>query len=434
MMDNIKIDLFKLIGENNQKPGSWVMARGEKLNKSLELLISRSVLKLGSKRKLVRYLQVKFEISQATSARFVFLMKNWHPLFLIRELANLTNISHLEIQKDIDFLKMNWPPLKVYKAVKVLTIDLCKIAGSHAADGTVYKNFFRISDGHKSNIIAFRKWLENTFGVTYPIRQTGKNEWCVEFHSGIIVRYLSRVFSFPDGMKQYSVSEPETIKKSSLRYRKYFALGALTFESGITVSNQVGLCVSSKEFRDSIAEILTLLGVPFVKMEKQSCKYWRLWSKNFSKDNARKWLSLFEKETEKWFKLRDYVYGYHGKVESFNDAIRILDFVYPYKSSSKICMKNVLRAIKNLNKTHRYELVSYLRKSENLESYGGKWASSISHYLKILKNTNILKVEKGRFGPKKSFGTIIRDIYIYNPNITEWNLPYRPYLKGIGYK
>ena len=205
-METKKIDLFKLIDEDERRPGSWVMAKGENLNAYLEPLIEKAGDKFGSKRKFCKYLMDKFNLSQPTSQRFVWLMKDWHPLFLIREATNLNNTSYFEIQEHIEFLKMNWPPLKTFKAVKELNEDLCKIIGAHAADGTLARNFVRITDGYESNIVALKKWIKNVFGVSYPIKKVeGSNEWKIEFHSGIIAGYLNRVFDFPIGSKQYTV-------------------------------------------------------------------------------------------------------------------------------------------------------------------------------------------------------------------------------------
>ena len=191
------------------------------------------------------------------------------------------------------------------------------------------------------------------------------------------------------------------------------------------MKHQVDLCVSSKEFRDSIAEILTLLGLRFTKMEKISGEYWRLWSNKLSEDEANKWLNLFEYNSEKWLLINDYINGFQGKSDTFEHALLSFDEVYPSKSASKICLKDVLIAIKQLNKTNRYQLVSYLCNEKNLVSYGGKWAHSLKYYLDILKRANAIDVSKENFGKKKSFGSIIREVYTFNPKIEEWKTPLR---------
>jgi len=425
MYNDIRINLFELIEKNEVKPGSWVMARGEKLNETLKFFLNQASIKFGSKKNLTRYLQHKFNLSQSVAERFVFLMKEWHPLFLIKELSNLCNLSLFNLQEHIDLLKMNNPPVKIYKAVKELSDDLCKIVGAHAADGTLNGNYFRINDGYKSNILAFRNWIKNVFGVEYPIKKISENEYCLAFHSGIISSYLRKLFDFPSGTKVYNVSEPETIQKSALNFRKSFVIGALTFEAGVGIKHQVELCVSSKAFRDSIAEVLSLLDIKFTRMEHQSGGYWRLWSNKLSKEEIKRWMDLFEPETEKWFKLRDYVHGFQGRVNSSEEAIKRLDQVYHLNSSSTICLKDVILAISSLKRTYRYELVSYLCKKNNLASFGGKWAHSLAPYLDILKKSNVMRVEKGEFGRKKSFGSVVREVYVYNPDVSGWKVPAR---------
>lgn len=160
-------------------------------------------------------------------------------------------------------------------------------------------------------------------------------------------------------------------------------------------------------------------------MENQSCGYWRLWSNTLTKSEALKWIELFEPNTEKWFKLYDLIYGFSKRVSSFEDATLVLNSIYPEQSSSKIILKDVLLAIKELKKVHRYGLVNHLVGKNNLGCFGGQWAHSISHYLNILKRANIIFVEKGRFGKKKSFGAIIREVYIFNENVGEWRVPSR---------
>ncbi|MDP1696003.1 MAG: hypothetical protein Q8L29_03755 [archaeon] len=426
MNNLVKIDLFKLIDEREKRLESWVMANGENLKEILKPLIEKISINFGSKRKFANYLMSKYNLSQSVSERFVWLMKDWVPLILIREVADLVKIDYFDIQNSISYLKINQPPLRVYRAVKELSEDLCKIVGAHAADGTLSGNLIRITDGYKSDLVVLSKWLENSFDVKYKIKKVkNSNEWAIEFHSGVISLYLRKVFDFPSGTKVYTVSEPEIIRNASLNFRKSFALGALTFEAGVGMKHQVDLCVSSKEFRDSIADILVLLNLRFTKMKNMSGEYWRLWSNKLTKDEANKWIALFEPNSEKWLLLNDYINGYRGKASNFEQALSGLDKVYPSKSASKVCLKDVLMAIKELNKTHRYELVSYLCKKSNLNSYGGKWAHSLMNYLNILKEVNAIYVTRENFGKKKSFGSIVREVYIYNPNISEWKVPFR---------
>ena len=418
--NNVRLDLFKL-HDSKDTTKNWILAKGKNLKIGLKILISKTGF---SNTELVRYLMKKLNISIACAEKLVYLSREWYPLIFIEELVNLTNASKYEIQDKIEFLKSSKPPVVEYKAVKKLTINLCKITGAHAADGTLYDSYIAITDYHKSSILALISWFKE-FGYTLKLMRIGKNEWGIKFHSRIISRYLTKFFDFPSGCKQYTVKEPEIIKNASLEFRKAFVLGALTFEAGIGMKTQVELCVSSKGFRDSIASILNELNVPYKNMENQSSGYWRLWSCSLSKEEALKWIELFEPYTEKWFKLNDYINGFSKKVDSFEEAIYILNSVYPRQSSSKVILKDVLLAFKDLKQTYRYELADYLVKKNNLESYGGTWAHSLKHYLDILKRANIISVERQRFRPKKSFGTTVREVYKFNEKVKEWKVPSR---------
>jgi hypothetical protein len=230
---------------------------------------------------------------------------------------------------------------------------------------------------------------------------------------------------FPSGCKQYTVKDPEIIKNSSLELRKAFALGALTFEGGVGMKHQVEFCVVSKCFRDSISEILRLHEIKHTIMVKQSNAYWRFWSNYLGKENTVKWLEFFEPKTEKWHKLNDSINGFSRKVHTFEEAKNVLDLVYSKQSSSKVILTDVLLALKELKQACRYEIVAYLKSSKHLNSYGGKWAHSLKHYLDILRKANMISVGKRTFGKKKSFGSIVREVYCFNDNISEWILPER---------
>lgn len=418
----IRLDLFKLHDANDNST-NWIFARGRNLKAELKRMIDL----IGySKTHLVKHLMRKFNISIASAERLVYLKKagDWYPLVFIEELVTLSKSPRFKIQDEIEFLKSSKPPVVEYKAVKELTINLCKIAGAHAADGTLRDKYLCVTERYKDTMIALIKWF-NDFNYTPKLFKISKNEYGIRFHSRIISRYFTKFFDFPSGCKQYNVTEPKIIRNSPLEFRKAFALGALTFEAGFGINNQIELCVVSKPFRDSISDILSKLSSRHVSMKKQSSNYWKLWSGNLTKEEALRWIELFEVNTEKWFRLRDHVKGYSRKVISFDETIQILSSIYPAQSPSKITLEDVLKAINNLKQACRYEIVDYLIENKKIKSFGGKWAHSLKPYLDLLKKANIILVKKGKFGPKKSFGTIIREVYIFNENIEEWRLPER---------
>jgi len=420
------INLFELHDiTKDDKPKKWICAKGKYLHLEIKRILDCLVKQGISKTHLVKYLIKKLKISKPTSQRLVYLRKGWLPLIYIKELLVLSNKENewVKVQEKIEFLKANQPPLKIVKAVKELNVPLCKIGGAHAADGTVRENYFCISDRYKSNLLAFSTWLKHCFELNYVPRQRGENEWLISFHNKVFSRYLRNILGFPNGSKTETVGEPPIIKNSERGFRTAFALGAMTFEAGVGIKNQVELCVLSKKFRDDIAEILNLQKLKFTNMGKRSGRYWRLWSGKLNQEESKKWLQLFEPHTTKWNKLYCHCYGNSKKVKSFDDALKIFELSYPIQTASKVSIADILFIIRKLGKTHRYEIVNELVQKRHLKSYGGKWAHSLAPYLKILKNCGIIRIEREKFGQKKSFGSIIREVYVYNPAVLEWTLP-----------
>jgi len=433
--DIMKFDLLELHDSSlDDKPKKWICANGKNLSDEIRVLISTSTkLHKISRAELSRIFAKKLNVSVITTERLVYQRREWVPLIFIKELLKLANKEKEKFQiiDKIEFLKASQPPLKIVKASKELTVNLCKIAGAHAADGTVSGNYFCITDGHRSNLIAFRDWVKNEFEFESKVTLRGKNEWAIAFHGKVFSRYLTKILKFPDGDKCKTVKMPKIIKNSNKECRKAFTLGALNFDGGIGMKHQVELCVSSKNFMEDISMSLNENRIKHVKMSRPSCSYWRLWSGTLNKEEAKKWLQMFEPKTEKWHKLNDSINGFTKKVKSFEETLQILNKTYPHMSSSKVSLKNVLLQIKKLGYGHRYKIVDCLKKDLKIESYGGKWGHSLRHYLDILKAANMITVEKRRFGKKKSFGTIMREVYIYNPNIAEWVVPERQELGEV---
>ncbi len=399
------------------------MAKGTSLRLELSKLINNV-----DKTELVKRLMNQFGISITSAERLVYLKKEWFPLVYIDYLIKITNKNELkdEIQDKIEFLKANQPPQRVYKAVKFLSLELCKILGAHTADGTLtHDGLIRITDYYEKNIDVLKEWIDLVFEINAKkIRiNNSSQEWGIELRSKVIGRYLTRIFGFPYGCKQYTTREPEIIKRSSLENRKAYALGALTFEAGIGIKHQVELCVVSENFRDDLSEILELSGIKHITMKRPSSGYWRLWSGLLTKEQAKQWMNFFAEGTDKWSLLNDYVNGFQQKVSSFEEAVKILDKIYPTKSASKVCLKDILEIIKEYSEVHRYQLVELICQKKRLNSYGGAWAHSLKHYIDIFKRANIISIERRYFGKKKSWGSIIREVYIFNQDIKSWRLP-----------
>ena len=193
-----------------------------------------------------------------------------------------------------------------------------------------------------------------------------------------------------------------------------------TFEGGVGIRNEVELTTRSKTIRDNVFEILQQNNMKVTSMKKADCgMLWRLWSNKITKNDASKWMEFFEKGTEKWYKLFEYSNGFQGEVNNKDDAIIAFNSVFPFRGKTSVV--EILNIIERKKEAHRYSI-------QEETDLCCTWAHSLSHYLKILIAANIITKEKRKFGKKKSFGSIIRETYIYNPKVKSWRLPYRPWL------
>lgn len=434
----IRIDLFKL-HDNSDQPRGLIVAKG----KNLKLIIQEIILEINrmgiSNTALVKHIMKRMGISIITAERMVYLerkceyiKREWFPLAFLNEIIKLSDKKYyFDIQDKIEYLRIGNMASKPIKPLKFITEELCKIAGAHAADGTLFDNrqygtLIRIVDGHKSNVFAYAKWIYTSFNLELkPIKSKySKNMWEIGFKNKIIGRYLNKILGFSYGCKTFDVKEPKIIKKASFNLRKAFALGYLTFEAGCGIKPKIELCCASKHIVDDICDIFSKDNMKFVRMRTgKHSVYWRAWSPCLSHNEAKRWLSYFEPKTEKWFKLYEYIYGFQGKVDNYESACKALSYVFPHQPGSKTTTIEVLSIIRKKGRTWRYDI----EKETRLKS---AWAHSLRHYITILIKANIIKIKKGRFGKKKSFGTIIRDVYFYNPEVTNWKIPYRPTLEG----
>jgi len=436
----IKLDLFKLHNETeDDTPFKWILASGKELSREVSSILNDLYLKF-KRKDLDAILASKLKVSKVTTQRLRRVGRKWYPIIFLQTITQICkeslNFNEEELRnrllQKIELIKCNHSFSKPVKAAKELTIDLCKIVGAHAADGTLYGSFIRISDEDKQAVEKFKRWVESTFKIKLtkvkPVK--GSNEWSLTFRNKIIARYLNKFFDFPSGTKTYFVDEPKIIKNSNLGFRKAFALGVLTFEAGLGVKPQIEFCVSSKSLRDSICEILELANIEIKTMERESGTYWRFWTRTLTKDKVLKWLELFEPKTEKWFKIYEIINGFQGKVSSVIDVFYIFNEVYPNKPGSKVSLNDIFQIILEQKEVYRYQLVELIKQNNNLDSFGGKWAHGVSHYLNVLKRADIINTEKRSFGKKRRGGDIIREVYKLNSNINSWRVPFRPWFSG----
>jgi len=98
-----------------------------------------------------------------------------------------------------------------------------------------------------------------------------------------------------------------------------------------------------------------------------------------NKEQLKKWKDYFEANTEKWFKINDFLNGFNKKVKDEKEAIEVLDKIYNH--SRLIDIKSIIEILKEVKCVDRFYLSKRL----------GIGASTVFKYLKILEMSNIVK-------------------------------------------
>jgi len=412
----MKIDLFLLHDDYlDDNPKKCIVASGKKLKEAIDKHILELIEKGWTRRKLTFYFMKHLNFGEGTCDCLVYLRKEFYHLVFLKELLKLNKSynKRFELQDKIDYIKACQPPLRIYPAIKTITPELCKLAGAHAADGTVHKQYFSLSEGYLSSMKALQCWIQNIFGFKYKIKTVSAHEWKIDFSSKIITRYLTRILGFPNGNKTEFVEIPKIIKQLDYTLQKDFAKGFMTFESGIGIKNEVELCVLSKNIIEDLAKVFKNAKVKFVKMQTRSGKYWRIWSGKINSEEATNWLQFYEEKTYKYNRLRDYAKGYTNSAKTFKQAIQILKYAFPKKYNNKTSLDKLILAMKKIENGTRHDI----KAAAGLKNFGGPWNGSLRPYLTLMEQTKIITTHIGKANGKSC------QIYTYNPKVSTWLLP-----------
>jgi DNA-binding Xre family transcriptional regulator len=225
-----------------------------------------------------------------------------------------------------------------------------------------------LSDGHKSNVEAFNKWIYKEFKINPISFYERKNSWRTIFSNKILARYLMCFFDFNPSYKSRNVKEPKIIKKSDLKIRKEFAKGVLMFDGCITKGKKIMFSTKSPYLAESIKDILNKdnLKIGFFKNKREEYTVYTT-----SKNNSNRLLDYFEKGTKKWDLLKWLI---HKNFESEK-----IDYSKEIKFAKDIL--NLLKKIKSADS-------NYLMRKFNCSH------TTIREKLKILNNKRIIRLTK----------------------------------------
>lgn len=501
-----EFDLFKLhIPAEDKSARFWIRAKGANLPKTLNIYMRKILQNLNiSTNQLAKLLSDKLGFSIGRAHHFLYSIRDtkniWIPLPIILEILDLANINNLQtrtlIQSKFEYLKTANNLSKPIKPLFSLTETVCKLAGAHAADGSLtleinkrgYKIYhFDIGDEHFSSVNLFRRWIHEAFGLRLNIRKRSDKEfYVISIKNKIFFRYLNIFLGFPIGAKTYITRMPKIIRSASFDYRKAFVIGAFTFEVAVCAEGATAFRVTSKSFAEDVANTLKSANINLKLCEEKS-GFWSFKLNLISENANRKILDFFEQGTDKYHKVKGFLYGFDGKVSNIDDAIHILNKTFGrsvnicrlsnvlvalnsepidhYALKQKVeqnlatqvsertlraklrvlCLMNCIKQIKR-NEVVQLKSIDHLDRNTRLllekelldkifkqigYSFGGKEKSTLNNWRfgkrgipkEFINQLISNKVVDKREVINNILCVTKRDLFVYNPNISEWRLP-----------
>ncbi len=420
----IEFDLFKLhVDDDLKRPGwAWISVKGVDLLQKLRLIIAEILVKNVTRWALSKMVAKGLKCSPYTICFHIRgIEKNrreWVALPIIISILDIwgkvckkSNSEKASIKRELQdsFELVRGSAIsRPMPAVKHLTIDLCKIAGAHAADGSISKRYLQITldDSDKNALLAYTRWIKGCFNVNVKLKpRKTKNHYRITFYNKIIVRYLHQLLGFPYGEKSDIVEEPHLIRQAPLEFRQAFVTEVMTFDGYVQSNGVVGIDLNSPHLIRSVFDVLQELCLRLTLMNMNG--RYRIRTQTLSDANAKRCVTIFEQGTEKWSKIIDIVEGFTAGVKSVEDAILVLESVYKIQNGSKISIGDILRLASQLKVFDINSMYNEL--SAHLQVGISKdW---IYTYLKILKNANIIRTIDGdqllkvwrKLNPSKTF-------------------------------
>lgn len=383
-----------------------------------------------------------------------------------------------EFLNSIKFFKSTPRSTLRTKAVKKLSPELAEFCGIHAADGSLnlqisiealhrerinkikrelnnkfsklriskvykrdkkYRIFFNVTDKIRAHIFNFLNGHNINFSVSYKLEfvdsskesmeylrgllfklfgyrikiksiRTAKGYYAV-FSNKVIGRYIKNIFGFPLGKKSNIVDAPNLIKKAPFIIRKAFVRGVIQFDGSVGMKGKVKFSTNSKKLLSFFLKV--------IKRENIRGRAWRRKDRKqefgFESPSTKQWLTYFIKGTSKHQRLYEHIYGFRGKANSIEQAIKIFEKALPLTSRSFLTFPKLIKTASKLKEFTRYQILNELKKD-----YAARDYKSLSTKLDILEKASIIKVN-----PVKMTDRFERksDKIAFNNKVREWDLP-----------
>ena len=239
-----------------------------------------------------------------------------------------------------------------------------------------------ITDEHKSNLECFRKWILNYFNIQPNSFKEKKAAWRLVYSNKIMARYFMTFLDVIPGPKTHIAFEPQIIKNSNLEIRKLFARGVLMFDGSFISAGKLCFSTKSRHLFESIKDILKKDGLDIGT--KRSREEYTIYT--YERASKEKILFYFEKETHKWFRVKDFL-------ETKNQSIEELIKRYKIYTINKVTFEKLYNLIKDVKSCDLEFLSNYFNCSKHI----------IKAYLIILRSSKLIKFSKHPDLIKKEF-------------------------------
>lgn len=398
----MKFNLYLLCGQKQNKGSLKVV-----LNKELKNKINLSLVKLKKKKIKLKCLADNLGIDYTT------LWKNLNnnkfvPLIILKELEEGT---HVPLQNYVTYI-YSLRSRHIIKIPKELNESLSKLIGCIIADGHLRtrksgrgKHYeLIIREEYESNIDAAIRWFEDLFEIS-PQKSKKENYYTFYISNKVIHNYLTKIIGLPEGKKTQTVNTPPHILDSNILIKKAYLQGLFMFDGGVDYrTGYVNYISKSKKLVEEILILLKEISLEQDYYSLQPDRYERYKIRFRKKEKLKKCLILFQKNTEKWWRLYEHLYGLKGVTKDLKILIKSIDTYYPRVRYSAITFSDVIKAIGSLrekanilnlsqklnrNKTVVYEFLKKLERWEIVTSYrvGLKKYYKFNKTLKIPRRT-----------------------------------------------
>lgn len=375
------------------------------LNNELNKKINLSLVKLRKKKIKLKYLAYKIGIDYSVLWRHLN-NPNFIPLIVLKNLENITNMP---LKNSIIYCYLPLSKNKI-KIPKKLDKNLSRLIGCIIADGHLktrksgrgFHYELIIREEYKSNIKAAAQWLNETFGININIRKKD-NYHFIYISNKIIHNFFTKIIGLPEGKKAEIVSTPNIISSSKILIKRCYIQGLFMFDGGVDYrTGYVNYISKSKKLIEEIINLLKEINLQpdYISLEEDRYKRYKIRFRK--KEKLKKCIVLFERKTEKWWRLQEHLYGLKGITKDLKILTKSLDKYYPKVRDSAITFSDVIKSIclleeksnlltisqkLNRNKTVVYE---FLRKLE----YWGIIKSYKIGLKKYYKLNNIFKIPR----------------------------------------